>query len=81
MGPEWFAIGSGVVAVDEGAPRRGGPPGGGFTPEGLFRFDRNDDGKVSKEELPEFLRERILPRLDANKDGVIDKQEAGSASN
>lgn len=67
-----------------GPPRRGGPPGDGppegFTPERLFRFDRNDDGKVSKEELPEFLRERVLPRLDANKDGVIDKQEAGAAS-
>lgn len=59
-----------------GPPGGGGPPQGGFPVESLFRFDDNDDGKVSKDELPEFLRERILDRLDTNKDGMIDKKEA-----
>jgi Ca2+-binding EF-hand superfamily protein len=44
--------------------------------ERLFRFDKDGDGKVSKEELPEFLRARILERMDANQDGVIEKKEA-----
>lgn len=52
-----------------------GPPGG-FSVERLFRFDKDGDGKVSKEELPEFLRGRILERMDANQDGVIEKKEA-----
>ena len=33
-------------------------------------------GKITKDELPEFLRERILGRVDANKDGIIEKSEA-----
>jgi hypothetical protein len=62
-----------------GGPGRGGPgtgPPGGFSIERLFRFDRNNDGKVSKAELPEFLAERLLGRADTNKDGVIDREEA-----
>lgn len=54
---------------------RGGPPGG-FSIERLFRFDQNGDDQVSKAELPEFLRERVLNRIDANKDGIIDRTEA-----
>ncbi|MBT6497287.1 MAG: hypothetical protein HOL01_22390 [Planctomycetaceae bacterium] len=37
--------------------------------------DKNGDGKVTKNELPEFLQ-RILDRADTNKDGAIDKAEA-----
>ncbi len=58
-----------------GGPEGGGPQGG-FSVERLFRFDKDGDGKVSKEELPEFLRGRILERMDANQDGVIEKKEA-----
>jgi Ca2+-binding EF-hand superfamily protein len=58
-------------------PGRGfrGPPGG-FSVERLFRFDLNGDDQVSKAELPSFLRERILGRIDTNKDGIIDRKEA-----
>ena len=45
-----------------------------------MRFDRNGDGKVSKDELPEPMRERMLERADADGDGVIDKQEAEAAA-
>lgn len=61
---------------DSGAAGKPGAPPSGFSVERLFRFDKNADGKVSKEELPEFLRERLLGRIDANKDGVIDREEA-----
>jgi len=40
----------------------------------LERFDANKDGKISKEELPERGRERLI-NLDTNKDGVITLEE------
>jgi Ca2+-binding EF-hand superfamily protein len=39
------------------------------------RFDQNQDGVVSAEELPERIRERMLERADSNADGGIDKNE------
>ena len=63
-------------------PREGGdansePPGGrdadGFI-ERLLSFDENEDGKLSKEELPERMQ-GMIEGIDANKDGVIDKGE------
>jgi hypothetical protein len=36
--------------------------------------DKNKDGKVSKEELPERMQ-GIVDRADANKDGAMDKKE------
>jgi len=53
---------------------QGGPPGG-FSVDRLFRFDLDGDDQVSKAELPAFLRERILGRIDANQDGIIDRKE------
>jgi hypothetical protein len=41
-----------------------------------MRFDENGDGKVAKDEMPERMKERMLPRADTNGDGAIDKQEA-----
>ena len=50
-------------------------PGPGFNPEEMFkRADANGDGKISKEEAPERLKERF-DRLDANTDGSVDKEE------
>ena len=56
-------------------PEFRGPPGG-FSVERLFRFDLNGDDQVSEAELPAFLRERILERIDKNRDGIIDRKEA-----
>lgn len=54
----------------------GTPRGKGFfTAEQLKRLDRNDDGKITKEDIPARMRELILSRVDTNKDGVIDEQE------
>jgi tRNA-Thr(GGU) m(6)t(6)A37 methyltransferase TsaA len=53
---------------------RGGRGGGDFA-EFVMGFDRNDDGRVTKDEMPERMKERLLPRADANKDGALDRQE------
>ena len=47
--------------------------------ERIMRNDRNGDGKVTKEELPDFLQ-RMFDRIDANGDGVIGESEAEKMS-
>ena len=55
-----------------GAP--GGPGGGGDFATRLMGFDKNGDGKVTKDELPEQMQ-RIMERGDTNGDGALDKAE------
>ena len=43
--------------------------------ERVMGFDANNDGKVSKEEMPGQMKERLLRRADANGDGALDKEE------
>jgi HlyD family secretion protein len=63
-----------------GAPGEGGRgPGqggrGGGDPMAFFaRLDQNGDGKVTEEEMPEFMKARFAA-MDANGDKVIDKDE------
>lgn len=40
----------------------------------MMQNDKNGDGKISKDELPEQMQ-RILTRGDTNKDGALDKAE------
>ena len=70
---ELFGFGGGFGGGRGGAP--GGRPGG---EEFFGRFDTNKDGKISKEEAPERMRENF-DRIDANKDGVIEQEELREA--
>jgi hypothetical protein len=52
--------------------------GGGLTEEDmverLLAYDKNKDGKVTKDELPERMQ-GLIARGDTNKDGALDKEE------
>lgn len=47
--------------------------------ETLFSFDKNKDGKLTKEELPERMQ-GIFGRADANNDGVLTRDEVQKAT-
>ena len=59
----------------EGGPPQGNRPPGGFTADRLMQMDRDKDGKLSREELPAQMRER-MSRMDTNGDGFVDRKEA-----
>ena len=40
----------------------------------LMQFDKNGDGKLAKDELPERLQ-ALFEKGDLNKDGFLDKEE------
>jgi hypothetical protein len=73
-------------ADKKGAPGGGGPPGagpGGGEPGAgggqrrsmnLMQFDKNSDGKLTKEELPEQAQ-AFFDRMDTNGDGSVDSAE------
>jgi collagen type III alpha len=43
-----------------------------------MQYDKNGDGKVSKEEAPEMMQ-GFFDRMDTNGDGAIDKSEIEAA--
>ncbi len=67
---------SDVRSPDSGSPI--GRPGGGAGPSSVDvvfeRFDRNKDGKLQKDEVPEFAQRFIVP-ADTNGDGLVTKDE------
>ncbi len=82
---------AGKTSDRESSPSRfprpdGGPPSGrpgtaGRPPdvdEIFQRFDGNRDGKLQKQEIPEFVQQFILP-ADANWDNVVTKSELQAA--
>jgi len=56
--------------ADQDADPKSRPAGVG----GLARFDRNGDGKLSREELPEQMQS-AFDRFDKNEDGLVDAAE------
>ena len=73
--------GDGAVSQEElkagrpdGPGRPGAPGEGGKGGEFFKRADKNDDGKISKDEVPEQAWER-LGKLDKNNDGAVSKEE------
>ncbi|MDA0588049.1 MAG: hypothetical protein O2820_08245 [Planctomycetota bacterium] len=69
-----------------GRPGEGGRPGagapggqGGSFADRILAFDKDKDGKISKEEAPEFLQ-RGFERMDTDKDGFISKKEIDELS-
>lgn len=68
--------GQGGQGGQGGEPGAQAPKSDGDFVARLFQNDKNNDGKISKSELPEALQS-IFERADTNKDGAIDRQEAG----
>ncbi|MFT3878686.1 MAG: M56 family metallopeptidase [Gemmatales bacterium] len=57
---------------------RGGPGASAGAPpaDPFFRnFDKQNTGKIRKEDVPEWMRERFFEMLDTNRDGVVDHDE------
>ena len=46
----------------------------------MMQNDANGDGKLSQDELPPALAERLMERADTNKDGLIDRSELEAAA-
>ena len=64
----------GAGAPAGGRRPEGGPDGRRRGPDMLKRLDTDGDGKISKEEAPERMRERF-DQIDTNGDGFIDEAE------
>ncbi len=49
------------------------------SPDAIFKtFDKNSDGKLTQDEIPKFMRSRIMP-ADADGDGTVTKAELEKA--
>jgi hypothetical protein len=65
--------------LKEGHPKeitRATPLGVADVVERIMAFDKNKDGKVTKDELPDRMH-HLLEQGDGNKDGALDKDEIG----
>lgn len=56
-------------------PARGGQVDPAQMVERLMGMDQNGDGKLSRDEMPPMLVERIFERADTNKDGFVERTE------
>ena len=81
--PNFTGSGNPGRAGAEGRPGQPGQPGqpgvaGRINPEEMFRrlkeADKNGDGKISKDEAPDRMKENF-DRIDANGDGQLDESE------
>jgi hypothetical protein len=56
----------------------GGPPadrGGGDLVARMMEFDKDKDGKLTRDEITDRRLQRLFDRADANKDAVVSKEE------
>ena len=63
------------MSLMNGVLGRGSPLNGGL----LRLFDRNRDGKLQKNEIPEKQRDRLLDIMDSNNDDQLDQNEIDEA--
>lgn len=68
---------AGLVQAQAPAGASGGPPGvKGDRPFDPFKqFDRNGDGKLTKDEMPPRMVEQLFGRIDRDGDGAITREE------
>lgn len=78
--PAGFGMGPGGNPEMRGPGNEGRPPTG-FNPVGGFfaQMDKNNDGKLSKDEAPERMRE-AFGRLDTDNDGFLTADELRAAA-
>src|SRR3954452_58515 len=59
------------------APPRERPKAGGATSlvERMMAFDKNKDGQLARDEITDERLLRLFDRADANKDGVVTREE------
>jgi acetyl esterase/lipase len=69
LAPTWLTLAACLVASTHAEAQPGGNP--------FDRYDANKDGKVTRAEVPDRLRERF-DSIDANKDGTITAEEQRS---
>src|SRR6185295_17362744 len=69
--------------LEQKQPEGPGPAGNPYNPEEMLkRLDKNGDGKITLDEVPEEAKERIgglLKRADKNGDGAVTKEELADA--
>jgi len=76
-----LAVAPAMAQPPQGARGQGGPHGKARpSPEALFdRFDKNDNGKLSADELPERIAEKLIEHADADGDGAVTLEELEAA--
>ena len=85
-GPPGRAGPGGGPGRSPGETPEGGAPAGGregrgggrgnFDPVAFFqRLDKNSDGKITEDEMPEFMPKDRFSAMDTNKDNAVDQEE------
>ena len=70
----WLAV-VGVAAVMAAEQKTVADDANGQLPSKLRRFDRNQDGKLSAQEVPRQIKAEAFPKYDQDGDGALDPRE------